>query len=156
MAKALTITITGDVSKFTQAADKAGRDVTTLEGKVERSSKSMGSSLKSFAAIGVAALAGVAVAGFTKATGAASDLEQAVGGTAAVFKDQADQIGAFAKGAANAVGLSETAARTLTSQIGGALKGYGFSVEEAAGKSQELVTLGSDLLPRSVGRPRTP
>lgn len=145
MAKALTITITGDVSKFTQATDKAGRDVTVLEGKVEKSSKSMGSSLKSFATIGVAALGGIAVAGFAQAGKAASDLEQAVGGTTAVFKDQADQIGAFAKGAADAVGLSETAARTLTSQIGGALKGYGFSVDDAAGKSKELVTLGADL-----------
>lgn len=75
----------------------------------------------------------------------AAEAEQAVGGTAAVFKDAAGEIDQFAAGSAEAIGLTEQATRQFTSQLGAALKGYGFSVDEAAAKSIELATLGSDL-----------
>lgn len=89
--------------------------------------------------------AGAAAAFVATATKSAADLEQAVGGTAAIFGEQAAQLDRFAESAADSVGLSEQAARELTSQLGGALQGYGFTVDEAADKSIRLTTLGADL-----------
>src|SRR5690606_4842525 len=85
------------------------------------------------------------VTGLRRATDAASELQQAVGGTEAVFGDFAGTIDDFADRSADTVGLSARAAREFTSQIGAALKGYGFSIDEAADKSIELTTLGADL-----------
>ncbi len=96
------------------------------------------------AAAGIFA-AGAIFAGLNKAIGAASSLEQAVGGTAAVFGKASGQIDRFAKSAAEMVGLSERSARELTTQLGGALKGLGFSLEDATTKSIDLVKVGADL-----------
>lgn len=85
------------------------------------------------------------LSGLNRAKDAASELQQAVGGTQAVFADAAGTIDDFAEGSAEAVGLSARAAREFTSQIGAALQGYGYSVDEAASKSIELTTLGADL-----------
>lgn len=148
MARALNITITGDVKGFTSATKTAEQDVQRLEGTISKSSSSIASKIGALgkaAAVGFGAGVGALAIVGKEAFGLASDLEQATGGTAAVFKDQAGAIGEFAKSADQAVGLSESAARTLTSQLGGALKGYGFSLDEAAGKSKDLVSLGADL-----------
>jgi hypothetical protein len=75
----------------------------------------------------------------------AAEAEQAVGGTAAVFKDARGEIDEFAKGSAESLGLTEQATRQFSSQIGSALKGYGFSIEDAADTSQKLITKGADL-----------
>ena|SRR6185295_2588649 len=97
------------------------------------------------AKLGTLLAAGVFAAGTKSAIDSAKKLEQAVGGTTAVFKENSAQIDAFAKSAAKNLGLSESAARELTAQIGGALKGYGFDLDEATEKSQMLASLGADL-----------
>jgi hypothetical protein len=89
--------------------------------------------------------AGAFVAFSATVVRSAAEAEQAVGGTAAVFKDAAGEIDAFASTSAEKLGLTEQATRQFSSQIGSALKGYGFSVQEAADTSQELITKGSDL-----------
>lgn len=94
-----------------------------------------------FSALGSAAV----LSGINRAKDAASGLQQAMGGTAAVFGDASAAVDDFAEGAAEAVGLSERAARELTSQLGASLKGYGFAVDEAAAKSIELTNVGADL-----------
>lgn len=101
-----------------------------------------------------AALAGGAfLAGAKKATDAASNLQQAVGGTAAVFGESQDAIDDWAKGAAESAGLSERAARELTSSLGGLLKGFGFTESEAADLSITLAGLGADLAATFGGNP---
>jgi hypothetical protein len=65
--------------------------------------------------------AGAFLAGANKAIDASSKLEQAVGGTAAVFGEASEKVDEFAKGAAESAGLSERAARELTSALGGLL-----------------------------------
>ena len=87
----------------------------------------------------------IAAAGLYKAGEAAADLEQAVGGTEAVFKGTSGVIDEFAKDAATNFGLSERAAREATTSIGGQLKGLGFSVDEAADKAIELTGVAADL-----------
>ena len=88
-----------------------------------------------------------------KMTDAASNLEQAIGGTAAQFGRSTQIIDAFARSSAQSFGLSERAARELTSQIGGLLQGLGFTQEEAANTSVKLSKLGADLAATFGGRP---
>jgi hypothetical protein len=75
----------------------------------------------------------------------ASNLEQAVGGTEAVFKEASDQIGEFAKDSAKSVGLSEADFRNFTTIIGGQLKRMTGDLDFAANKSIELTKVAADL-----------
>lgn len=127
-----------------QAGDEAGR---AFSGGIDKHAKSAAMSLRdvfSVAAVGK-------IAGDMK--NAARDLEQAVGGTAAVFGEAGAAIDTFAKGADQAAGLSERAARELTSQIGGLLQGFGMTQDEAARTSISLAQLGADLAATFGGRP---
>jgi len=76
---------------------------------------------------------------------AASSLEQAVGGTEAVFKEASGAIGAFAKTSAETVGLSESDFRNFTTVIGGQLKRMTGDLDFAATKSIELSKVAADL-----------
>jgi hypothetical protein len=92
------------------------------------------------------ALFGTAVLyGAKQLVDAAANLEQAVGGTAAVFEQASGPINEFAKNAAKLAGLSEETARTLTSRLGASLKGFGLSAEEAAEQAVFLTQTGADL-----------
>lgn len=125
-------------------ADQAGRQAGQriedgIEGGAKRGAQNAASTLGQI--LGGAAV----VAGIGKLTDAASGLQQAVGGTAAVFGEASDAVDEFAAGAAESVGLSERAAREATSQLGALFKGFGFAAEEAAQKAIELTTIGADL-----------
>ena len=76
---------------------------------------------------------------------AASDLEQAVGGTEAVFKEATGQISDFAKTSAETVGLSEADFRNFTTIIGGQLKRMTGDLDFAADKSIALTKVAADL-----------
>jgi hypothetical protein len=145
----LNIAITGDVSDFKRATAEAEASTAKLEKQVSKSSDSMTSKMTGFgkaAVAGLAALGGaVAIGGITKAIDGAKELQQSVGGTTAVFKDNADAVSDFAKSASDSVGLSENDARQMTTILGAALKGYGYSVDEAAQKSIQLTKIGADL-----------
>lgn len=107
----------------------------------------------SLSRVGRFAAGAVASVGFASIVKSAAEAEQAVGGTAAVFGDFASIIDEFAQGADVAAGLSEQAARRLTSQIGGLLKGFEFTAEEAANTSVQLAQLGADLAATFGGNP---
>lgn len=109
------------------------------EQDVRQRAKSLGGT---FAQIfGAAAFA----AGINKSIDAASRLQQAVGATDAVFGKSGKSIDAWAKNAARAMGLSETASREALSKIGSQLVNFGYGIDEARDKGQELVALGADL-----------
>lgn len=76
---------------------------------------------------------------------AASDLEQAVGGTTAVFHELSGEIEDFAATSKTSVGLSQNDFRTLTSQVGGQLKRMSGDLQFAADKSIELTKVAADL-----------
>jgi hypothetical protein len=97
--------------------------------------------------------AAIVVREIGKAVQAASNLEQAIGGTAAVFGESQRIIDEFASDAAKNAGLSEAAFRTLTSQIGGLLNGLGFTRDESAKTSVSLAQLGADLAATFGGNP---
>lgn len=122
-----------------KAAKDAGRSIE--EGIGGGASRGAAAAKVAISAIGSAAI----ISGLNRAKDAASGLQQAAGGTAAVFGEASAAVDEFAANAAESVGLSERAARELTSQLGASLKGYGFAVDEAARKSIELTEVGADL-----------
>jgi hypothetical protein len=109
--------------------------------------------LKSVGTVGAGFLLGGGIeAGFQQVTqyigesiDAAANLEQAIGGTAAVFGDAAGPIEQFAKTSADSVGLSESAFREGTTVIGSALKRMTGDVDFAAEGSIKLTQVGADL-----------
>ena len=122
-----------------QAGQKAGK---SIEDGLSTGASRGATAAK--AAISVLSSAAV-LSGLNRAKDAASNLQQAVGGTVSVFGEQADAVEEAAERSADSMGLSERAFREMTSQIGASLKGYGFAVDEAADKSIELTQLGADL-----------
>lgn len=115
----------------------------------EQASSKFSATLKNLGAVAVAAIA-------TKALGAIKDfaadsirafseLEQASGAVESVFGKSAARIDRWARSAASAIGLSEAQAKQSATVIGAFLQNYGFSVDQAADKSMELVNLGADL-----------
>ncbi|WP_311777447.1 phage tail protein [Trueperella abortisuis] len=79
------------------------------------------------------------------ATKAASDLEQSTGTVEDIFKQYAGIVHQNATAAANDVGLSRNAYNELASLISTQLKNGGTALDELAGKSHNLIALGSDL-----------
>lgn len=91
--------------------------------------------------------------GVAKMTQSASNLQQSVGATEAVFKEASGTITTFAKSSAESFGISETAARELTAQMGSLLNGFGFTRDEAAKTSVQMTQLGADLAATFGGKP---
>jgi hypothetical protein len=129
------VAIVGDSSQLARELQKA-------EGKISgfgANAKKSGDVLRT------ALFGGAVLYGAQQLVKAAGDLEQSIGGTAAVFNDASGSVDEFAKSAADVVGLSENAARVLTSRLGASLKGAGLSAEEAAKQSIFLTKTGADL-----------
>ena len=129
------VAIVGDSSQLARELQKA-------EGKIAGFGEN---ARKSGDVLRTALFGGAVLYGAQKLVKAAGDLEQSIGGTAAVFGSAAGSVDEFAKSAADVVGLSENAARTLTSRLGASLKGAGLSAEKAAEQSIFLTKTGADL-----------
>jgi len=122
-------------------------DTAGFERDVTAKAKSLGST---FAQVFGAAAFG---AGLKRSIDAASRLEQAVGATSTVFKASSKAVDDFAKTSAKAFGISESAARELTSSIGALLKNMGYTEEQAAATAVQLAKLGADLAAAFGGNP---
>lgn len=121
-------------------ASKAGKGIDEASGKFGKFNTVMGNLVKPAAGV----LAGITALG-VGAVAAASDLQQAAGGTEAVFGDSAAQIEKWASTAATSVGLSSAAYQTFAAQIGAQLKNLGVPMDQVAGKTDDLISLGADL-----------
>ena len=123
-----------DATKATEGLiDKAG-GLEAIGGKMQ----AVGSKMTRGLTLPLAAGMGLAVK-------SASDLQQAVGGTEAVFGDVADEIDRYAESSARAMGLSEREFREATTSIGGQLKRMTGDVNLAADRSVELSQVAADL-----------
>ncbi len=140
LALLISLDANGAVRGLENVGKAADRNLGKAESKLDRSAQKM----QKFGT-GALAATGIAAVGLYKAGQAASDLEQAVGGTEAVFKETSGVIEKFAKNAASDMGLSERAFREATTGIGGNLKRMGFDVDEAADRSIELTRTAADL-----------
>lgn len=130
-----------------QSARKAGDQIRAEQDKTVKKAKSAAQQITEFVA------GGLFVKGVNDTIQAASRQQQAIGATEAVFKSYASTIDSFAASSADAYGISSSAARELTSQIGSLLKGFGFSTEAAAQQSVVLAKLGADLSATFGGKP---
>jgi hypothetical protein len=140
----LALLISADVQGAVRGLNEVGKASKQHLGESEKRIDKVGRSFSKVGA-GMLAIGGAAAAGLYQTVDAASDLEQAVGGTEAVFKDASNVIDEYAKDAAKAAGLSERAFREATTGIGGNLKRMGFSVDEAAEQSANLTQVAADL-----------
>lgn len=93
-----------------------------------------------------AAIAGAAIIKFgSDAVDSASRLQQAMGGVDAVFGRNADKVKSWAADAAKTLGLSASDYGELAAQIGAQLKNAGVPMDQLAGKTDKMVSLGADL-----------
>jgi hypothetical protein len=144
ITEALRLLITADSAGAVRSIEQVGK---TADRELSRSEKSLdrwGNRLTSVGS-GLLAFGAVAAYGLGQAARSAGELEQAVGGTEAVFGEAGAKIDEYAKGAAESVGLSQAAFRNLSTVAGAQLKNLGFSVDEAADKSIQLTEIGADL-----------
>ena len=89
--------------------------------------------------------AGTAKVAYDQLVKPAGDLEQSIGGVDAVFKKNAEQVHAWAKGAASDVGLARNEYNELALVLGSQLKNGGTAIDDLGGKTNELIGVGSDL-----------
>jgi hypothetical protein len=129
----LSIKILTDASKATKGLDEASS-------KVGKFQEGLG---KAAVPAGVAV---TAVGAFAVAAGrAASDVQQSMGAVDSVFGESAGQIKAWSDASATAVGLSKSQYGELAAVIGAQLKNMGVPLDQVAGKTNDLITMGADL-----------
>lgn len=133
------VSVIADTKKFSRAFKGLAKE-TGLSGLAE-AGKTAVTTLATVAAAGAAAI-GVAGA---KAVSAAADLEQSTGAIEAVFKSGADQMKAFADTAASSVGLTKNEYQELGTLLGAQLKNGGTSIDQLAGKTNDLIGVAADL-----------
>lgn len=140
MAKhTINVSVLADTKQFKREMKNLG-DVTGLNA-LKKGVGAVASKLKDLAKWGGAAA--IALGGI--ATKAASDLEQSMGTVDDIFKQYAGTVHKHAQAAATDVGLSANAYNELASLISTQLKNGGTALDELAGKSHNLIALGSDL-----------
>jgi hypothetical protein len=135
MAREVKVAVVGDARQLQKELQKAEKAVAGFGKNAKDSSEKLKSVF----------IGGAVAFGAKQIIDSASQLEAAVGGTAAVFTTAAGEIDKFAKAAAETSGLSEKAARDLTSKLGASLQGAGMDAEQAAKQAVFLTQTGADL-----------
>jgi len=135
MAREVKVAVVGDARQLQKELQKAERAVAGFGKNAKDSSEKLKSVF----------IGGAVAFGAKQIIDSASQLEAAVGGTAAVFTTASGEIDKFAKAAAETSGLSEKAARDLTSKLGASLQGAGMDAKEAAKQALFLTQTGADL-----------
>lgn len=79
------------------------------------------------------------------AVAGAADLEQSVGAVDAVFKDAAGSVLAWGRVSATELGLSKNDYYEFATVVGAQLKNLGIPMEDVAGQTNDLISLGADL-----------
>ncbi|MEX0158222.1 MULTISPECIES: hypothetical protein [unclassified Microbacterium] len=119
---------------------QAGREFAETNKQVAAFDDGMGK-----AAGGAAILAaGIGVLAY-QAGQSASNLQQATGAIESVYGTHANEVKKMADAAAENVGLAESQYMELSSVIGSQLKNMGVPMNDLAGQTDDLVSLGADL-----------
>lgn len=122
------------------------RDLTTGTAATATATAGKTAGVNYAAAFAVASGAALAGGLFLKgAYDAASEAEQAVGGVSAIFKENADVVNQWAASADRDLGLTETAYQNSATIIGAQLKNMGIPMDQVAGQTNGLLTMGADL-----------
>lgn len=137
-----------DLDTFQRKVDQTG-DTTTRAGKAaDKSGKSflgLGDHVKAVKGL----MAGAAVAGavgFARSiTQSASDAQQSMGGTEAIFGKFSASVISDSKNAAKQFGLSANTYRESANIIGSLLKNQGVAAKQLGTQTKNMVSLGADL-----------
>lgn len=121
-------------------AQKAKAELQSVATTAQR----VGDGFRKMAAPATVALGGIGVLA-KGAAQAASDAEQSLGGTEAIFGKFADTVIKTSGDAAQRFGLSANEYRDSANLIGALLKNQGVSMGDLAGKTDQLVARGADL-----------
>lgn len=140
----ITLTIAGDARDAQRALRTVGNEADRLDGRLEKSGGSFEKWKGRFvtastAIIGVAGLLG------KELIGVAAEAEQSLGAVDTVFKSSSGQIKKWANDAATDLGLSAHQYREMAAVIGSQLKSLGVPMDQLAGQTNDLITLGADL-----------
>ena len=133
-----------------QAAQAGQQAAARMEAGFRSRSSGIGAAIKGSLlgglAAGAALQAGNALAkGLRDSVGVASDLDETQSKAAAIFKQQAAVMDAWAVKAPKALGLSRSAALEAAASFGNMFSQLGFASDKAAGMSQQTVQLAADL-----------
>src|SRR5262245_53452575 len=140
---------THDVTVVLKAKDQASAAVRSLRTQFKSFSGDMAKGFGIGAGMNVFSLATQGIGKFVDfagdAIGMASDLAEAQSKVTVVFGEQADEIGSWARSAAQSMGLAEGAATDAVGTLGNLLKGAGLTGEALADMSTDVVQLAADL-----------
>lgn len=142
MALNLEVNILGEYRNLTKATKGATKQLQGLQNSVGRISRGINATL---ATIGVGLSIGALKSVISSSVAEASNLEQAYGAAAAVFKNSSAEIITASKQASTQYGLSANQYLQSANLIGAQLSNLGFTQEEYTKRSQGLVALGADL-----------
>lgn len=136
--------IRGGKTSMSKAGDEAGRAAGDAAGK--GMSSGLTASLKGLAGVIAAGFVADKVVGFfNDSMSAASDLNETVNKSSAIFGDQSDAMQAWAENAARTMGMSRSAALEAAAGFGDMFSQLGFAGDEAARMSQDVVQMSADL-----------
>jgi hypothetical protein len=140
----LVVRIIGDDKSLRRALGRSDKDLTSFNAKVSRSASGLSRWGK---AAGLAAAAGgVALGvGLAKSIGAASDLNEEISKSTVLFGKSSDQVNAWAKTTASAIGISRREALQAAGNFGAMFSTIGVGDKTSAQMSTRLVKLGADL-----------
>lgn len=125
-----------------KASERAGREGAKSYGAAFK--KGLKTALKG-AAVGIGLGLAAAVGILPSAVRAASDLAETVNKSNVIFGENAAEIEAWASTAARSVGLSKQAALESAASFGNMLSQLGFTGDQAADMSTQIVQLSADL-----------
>lgn len=136
------------VSRTKQDLESTGTSADKMAGRLDRagaSGDSMGARIASGAKIAALAATAAAAGLAVFSVKAASDMAEAQNKVNVVFGESAEAINAFARGAAQNLGLSRSEALSAAGTFGNLFVAMKIGKPEAAAMSQGILTLASDL-----------
>ena len=137
-----------EVDVIVRVQDRTRQGAASSERNVRESAERSGNSMKKFAEkakTGGLIVGAVLLKIGSDAVSAASDAQQSLGGTQAVFGKYADAVVAKSNKAAESVGLSSNAYRESANIIGSLFKGQGVAADQLGKKTDNLIKMGADL-----------
>ncbi|EEH64394.1 hypothetical protein HMPREF0044_0131 [Gleimia coleocanis DSM 15436] len=137
--KKVIVTVVAETRKFSRAFKNLSQEtgLTSLISNL----KSVGK----YAAVATGALGAFGGAVGAKMLSMGADLEQSTGAVEDVFKEHGEKMKKLADKAAVNVGLSKNSYQELATLIGSQLKNAGYSMDETATKTNDLIVLASDM-----------
>lgn len=138
-------------NQISQTSDKLKVQTSTMEklktsmSKMSETTGNIGSKLSSVGSTMTTRVTAPIAAGFGIAIKQASDLNETIGKTDVIFKDNATQVKSWADNAIKSMGLSKQTALDITSTYGDMGEGMGLASDEAAKMGETLTQRAADL-----------